>query len=71
MRASLVAVFILVCEWSRVEIARQPGLTLAALVVGGRRFGSINSLKRLASCQRRISTGLIGTGAVASLTSIT
>jgi len=35
MRASLVAVFILVCEWSRVEIARQPGLTLAALVVGG------------------------------------
>ena len=34
-RAGLIAVFVLACEWSRAEIAQQPRLTLAALVVGG------------------------------------
>jgi len=39
LRAGAVALFVLIAEWSRAEIARQPGLTLAALVVGGAVLG--------------------------------
>jgi membrane protease YdiL (CAAX protease family) len=35
IRAGLLALFILLVEWSRVVIAQQPGLALAALLVGG------------------------------------
>ena len=39
LRAGAVSLFVLIAEWSRAEIARQPGLTLAALAVGGAVLG--------------------------------
>jgi len=39
LRAGAVALFILIAEWSRAEISRQPGWTLAGLVVGGAVLG--------------------------------
>jgi len=39
VRAGIIAIFVLACEWSRAEIARQPGLTLLALVFGGAALG--------------------------------
>ena len=39
VRAGVVALFVLVCESTRAEVAQQPGLTLAALLVGGAALG--------------------------------
>ena len=39
IRAGAIGLFILACEWSRAEIAQRPGLTLAALLVGGAALG--------------------------------
>ena len=35
LRAGLIAIAVLLVEWSRALVAQQPGLTVAALVLGG------------------------------------
>src|SRR5205823_5908946 len=40
LRAGTVALFVLLAEWSRAEVARQPGLTLLALMAGGALLGA-------------------------------
>ena len=68
VRATLVGAYVLCVEWARVSIQTQPGLAIAALVIGGVALGAValgTPADRLGLGTSRIGLRIVGGMALA------